>query len=193
MQRVDIYVLSKSEIERNYDAVFSRAGDVRRIRAATLSDRAAKLLCLGAGYLLDKYVTHGEISYNSFGKPYCEAAFFSLSHSIDIVVLAVCKGAEVGVDVEKRRTVNADLIPYCLSESETDLDFLDAFCAKESLAKAQGEGLRRDVKGVPALPQNGAVKWKGREFYRVAVNYDGYAMSVTASEPIEVVLNIEKI
>jgi hypothetical protein len=193
MQRVDIYVLSKSEIERNYDAVFSRAGDVRRIRAAGLSDSAAKLLCLGAGYLVDKYVTHGEMSYNEFGKPYCEAAYFSISHSIDVVVLAVCKGAEVGVDVEKRRQVNADLISYCLSESETDLDFLDAFCAKESLAKAQGEGLVRNVKGVPAMPQNGAVKWKGREFYRIAVKYDGYALSITASAPFEVVLKNEKI
>jgi 4'-phosphopantetheinyl transferase len=89
---------------------------------------------------------------------------FNLAHSRGLIVLAVCGGYEVGVDVEDRgrATSMPELAPLLLSAAEhqalEDVPeasrpevLLECWVRKEALLKATGDGLSRDPRGV-ALP-----------------------------------------
>ena len=92
------------------------------------------------------------------GKPYLEGSGslrFNVSRSDEIVVVAVIAGAEIGVDVERVRSIRRDLQiaeRFC-SEDEVDAlrgappalrarRFMELWTRLEALAKLDGEGLR---------------------------------------------------
>jgi 4'-phosphopantetheinyl transferase len=91
------------------------------------------------------------LALTAFGKPY-----FNLSHSGDLVALAVSVGDDVGVDVEAAAPANADeLVSIVLSEQERraferlpsalrPAAFLRCWTRKEALLKAAGTGLSSD-------------------------------------------------
>ncbi len=190
-EKINLIILTADEVAKNYAAAERIAGKERAERANRLKGED-KLLCIGAGCLIALYA--GEVDgYGPFGKPYSNAAFFSVSHTSGLVAIAVSKSAEVGLDIEKRVKKPASLIDFCLSDGEKGLDFFDAFCAKESLAKAVGKGITRGVKNIPAVPLDGAVEWEGGEYYRKRADIDGYACSVTARAPFDVVVKTAKI
>ena len=146
-----------------------------------------RLLSLCAGYLLFRYV--GGYTVDRFGKPKSDKCFFSLSHAGGLAAIAVGEKNELGLDLERKRTGpdTASLAGYCLSEEEKaafplDEDFLPAFVAKESLAKAEGRGLGKPVKAIPALPLNGAVLYENKTFYRHSFERNGYLFSVSQEE-----------
>jgi 4'-phosphopantetheinyl transferase len=89
---------------------------------------------------------------------------FNLSHAQGLIAVAVCRGREVGIDVEGRgRAVTVpELVPLLLSAAERlALEevpnalrpefLLECWVRKEALLKATGEGLARDLREV-ALP-----------------------------------------
>jgi 4'-phosphopantetheinyl transferase len=144
---------------------------------------------------------------NSFGKPFLEEALnalrlqFNVSHSGDIVFVAVSAGRQIGVDVERiRDDVETDCIAerFFSSREQADLAALpphercDAFfrcwSRKEAFIKARGEGLslplhRFDVSiGLGELPLLLATRPDPAEAGRWAiqdVHVDaGYAASV---------------
>jgi 4'-phosphopantetheinyl transferase len=93
---------------------------------------------------------------NAYGKPRldpaCDDIRFSLSHTDDLVAVALARGQEVGVDVEavSRDPDEAALVALALAPGEiVDLDgfadrrsrLLQLWVAKEALAKAVGVGL----------------------------------------------------
>ncbi|OYV49866.1 MAG: hypothetical protein B7X10_01615 [Burkholderiales bacterium 21-58-4] len=96
--------------------------------------------------------------YGEFGKPAlsCGADWhFNIAHSGDYALLAIARGHEVGVDIEKFRALTelASLARMVLSQSEAaqwqalpDEDRMSAFFAawtrKEAVTKAVGQGLR---------------------------------------------------
>jgi 4'-phosphopantetheinyl transferase len=96
-------------------------------------------------------------------KPTSDLAF-NLSHAHGLIALAVCRGHEVGIDVEWRERAGTmpELVPLLLSAAERqaleevpqarrpDL-LLDCWVRKEALLKATGEGLVRDLRQL-ALP-----------------------------------------
>lgn len=94
---------------------------------------------------------------HDFGKPFLTAADapqFNLSHSGDVVMLAVTRDRQVGVDVEKIRTVmyrasiaESNFTAHeqaFLSRHSAGLEneaFFRCWCRKESYIKAVGKGL----------------------------------------------------
>lgn len=89
---------------------------------------------------------------NPWGKPALEGGpFFNLSHSHDRAALAVCWTAEIGIDIERVRPVEAGVAEAFaaseratlarLSAAEWPAAFHRAWTRKEAVLKALGRGL----------------------------------------------------
>jgi len=118
----------------------------------------AILKCILAG-LLKVQEKDIEFQYSKNGKPWLRnnpALKFSLSHSEDIVVIAVSYGDEVGIDVEQldREVDLAKLQSYLFTQGELSIFqsisrqfqkkiFIHSWTKKEAFLKATGEGLTR--------------------------------------------------
>jgi len=87
-----------------------------------------------------------------YGKPFIPGGpEFSISHSGDVVVLAVTDAGAVGVDIEKIRAVNIEDYSRYLPEvadvhERYDIDrvnalFFDCWTQKEAILKGYGQGL----------------------------------------------------
>jgi 4'-phosphopantetheinyl transferase len=92
--------------------------------------------------------------YNEYGKPYLPGASlcFNLTHADGLAALAVASGRDVGVDIERVRVLNEDLIRWVMTEREqrrflklSPDDRIEAFfrcwTRKEAVVKAIGAGL----------------------------------------------------
>ena len=183
MQTVTVYTLHIDEI-KGKEAFLCASLPANRVdKARRFVSRDAEWLSLAAGYLISRYV--GDYRIDADGKPCADGIFFNVSHSGDVAALAVSTANEVGLDIEKiTDREDARLAAYCLCEGEYEAylggtPFLQLFTAKESLAKAEGHGLKRDVKSIPALPTDGAVVYLGRRYYRHPLALDGYLGAVT--------------
>jgi 4'-phosphopantetheinyl transferase len=103
--------------------------------------------------------------------PACDLAF-NLSHTNGLIALAVCRGGEVGIDVEwrGRAPTMPELAPSLLSAEELRAleellptrrqeVLLGCWVRKEALLKATGEGLSRDPREVvlPLVPRGPVV------------------------------------
>jgi 4'-phosphopantetheinyl transferase len=115
--------------------------------------------------VLSRYLPLGEsawtFSTNAYGRPRIANASalpedlrFNLSHSNDLVVLAVTRGREVGVDVESTRAqaVDAEVADHFFAPAEAaalaqlpperrHFRFLEYWTFKESYIKARGMGI----------------------------------------------------
>ena len=99
---------------------------------------------------------------NRYGKPFIATSVglprlnFSLSHSKDIAVVAICSTFDVGVDIESLdQTMITDPTDICLSRGEHDWlesrtpstrwhDFMKLWTVKEAYAKLVGQGIHLD-------------------------------------------------
>lgn len=127
-------------------------------------DRVSRLI---SAYFKRKYV--GEWELNAFSKPQGLKVYFNLSHCRGVVVMAL-SDSEVGIDAENVRRVERSLVEYVADKNELsfvtdDEDFFRLWTAKESLAKAQGEGLKKDLKKIPAFPFDGEKEYKGEKYF----------------------------
>ncbi|MBR5388752.1 MAG: 4'-phosphopantetheinyl transferase superfamily protein, partial [Clostridia bacterium] len=141
------------------------------------SDRVSRLF---SAYLKRKYIGTWLISKS--GKPVAEGKYFNLSHCDGAVVLAIAD-ADVGVDAEKPRKISDDLIARVAKGKERETagagGFLRVWTLKESLVKAQGDGIRGDLKDVPALPENGVKTYGGEKYFSYVTEYKGFTVAVT--------------
>ena len=183
MKKIKIVFLSADIVEKNIERAEAFVGDERRERANKLVVQNDRLLSLGAGYLIKRFV--GDYYIDENGKPRSDKTFFNVSHSGRLVGIALSIEAEVGLDLELSAEKNEKTAKYVLSESEFEAfklgtPFSTLFVAKESLAKAQGEGVRRDIKTIPALPLSGCVVYGGESYFRRGFERGDYCVSVTA-------------
>ena len=106
---------------------------------------------------------HGKPYLKSVGADRCVCPFphFNVSHSGDLLVVAVSKNLEVGVDVEKIRELkdrdkliaryfspNEQKIFRDLPESEKTKSFFFAWTQKEAYLKFLGKGISVDLKKI---------------------------------------------
>lgn len=135
--------------------------------AAEHKDEKKRVARLVSAYLKRKYVGEWETTEN--GKPVAKGKFFNVSHCENAVVMAIADG-DIGVDAEKVRAVNKSLIQYVATEEEyvriySDVEFFEVWTLKESLVKAQGDGVRENVKAIPSFPKNGVKTYKGEKYF----------------------------
>jgi 4'-phosphopantetheinyl transferase len=116
--------------------------------------------------------------YNQFGKPFisnvmCKPILFNLSHTEGMIVCAISRTHETGVDIERVRPLNkiADMKRYCLHEMErlevdskrTKQDkerlFFTYWTLKEAALKALGSGLNTPLHSLH-LTNSSENRWK---------------------------------
>jgi len=141
-------VLSSAEIERA-----ARFGTVA-LRTRYVLGRAALRQVLGA--VLECPPERVPLRRGHRGRPYIDGSpiDFNVSHTRDVAVIAVTRGARVGIDIEHQdRTANAARLAgklmtgrerLALGPSGTDdhrRRFLRAWTCKEAMSKATGDGI----------------------------------------------------
>jgi len=185
--------------ERERDAALRRAEDRARFRTGSALIRLAVARYLGtapADVAIDRSCVHCDRPH---GKPRVGGGLeVSVSHSGDLVALAVTRGHAVGVDVEQgRSTVDyRELAATVLAPIEAEwlatvddgalpAAFLRYWTRKEAIVKATGEGLRTPLASVVVTPPDAppaALHAGGIELFDLHPD-DGYAAAVAVLGP----------
>ena len=139
-----------------------------------------KVAHLVSAYFKRKYI--GEWQIAKSGKPFAEGKHFNVSHTQGAVVFVEAK-KEIGIDVERIRPTDEDLRRYISTNEEyaiitDDKSFFEIWTAKESLAKATGEGVA-SPSHIPALPLDGAKTHNGAPFFSQHAATNDCILSVT--------------
>lgn len=149
LEELGIDVHSRSEFKRNYmDMPDDRIKEIIKEKLGAELMIAAAMRSVGLEYMPPKY----ERTKN--GMPWCKEAFFSVSHTKN-VVCSIIGNTPVGVDVEIKRTINSGIARKILSETEkaeyavskSKNDFLlRHWTAKESCLKLSDRGIETNMR-----------------------------------------------
>jgi phosphopantetheinyl transferase len=132
-------------------------------------------------YLKNCYVKNYYL--NEKGKPISKDVKFNISHSHGIVVLALNKDREIGVDIELVRPSSNELKSRICSDFEynfatDDEKFMSIWTAKEAFLKMTGDGLIHDLKSINVLPLNSLKIIKNCSVFEKTININGYVISI---------------
>ena len=179
MDEVMLYILHTSLVKENYSFVLSFVDKKRIEKAERFVNEKDRLLCLGAGYLLKKYLPDEEPQTNENGKPYLlNGPCFNLSHSGEYVILGIHPSRDIGVDIERIDNNKLDAIKFVLIGEEKDITDRDSlfriWTNKESFIKCTSKHLM-DVRKISGLPLEGVRK----DCYSKSMISNGYALSIT--------------
>lgn len=126
----------------------------------------------------------------------------SISHSGEVVVVAVTRAGPVGVDIEQLgATDHTDLVSTVCTESEqpkvsTSMDFYAYWTRKEAVLKATGEGLARamtsiEVTAPGARPSLVSIDGTAKRACRMSdLHLDGYAGAVAVLSDVDVSFDV---
>ena len=128
-----------------------------------------------------------------------KSCFFNISHSKGYVVF-IKDDVPIGVDIEKIRQVEDDLINYISSSEEkkyitSDLKFYEIWTNKESLTKCLGTGIKEKIKDIPSLPLNDTKIYKEKTYRSITIKYLDSVITVTREsiEPFEIKIQEENL
>jgi len=173
--RCDVYVARLRDLRPTHHALLDDQERARaqRYRLAADRDRSllgAVLLRAAAARQLD--VRRAEIAVDRtcrrcgsyHGRPLLPGTGLhaSVSHSGDVVAVALTSCGPVGVDVEAVRTIDFDAIagsvctPAERVQVRAEADFFTIWTRKEAVLKATGEGLSRPMSDVHVAPPSSA-------------------------------------
>ena len=150
---------------------------------------------------VSQYFKHrfvGNYKLSKEGKPISNRLSFNISHSHEVVVIAMCKLADIGVDVEIIRPFKESMRKYISNAKEyeyikDDISFLEVWTSKESLSKAHGFGITRDVRTIPALPVNGQKEYLSNKYTSHTYHIDNTIVSITIRTRREFETEIHKL
>jgi 4'-phosphopantetheinyl transferase len=141
--------LSTTELARR-DRQFSREkGQLWAVSRGKVREQLAKLVGTTARSLVFEENEFGKLRIAS---PLAQGLDFSISHDGSSTVLAVCRGAEIGVDIEAVKTLSRAEMDWPLSprerdhlskvaETEVPRAFFRYWALKEAFIKALGLGV----------------------------------------------------
>lgn len=132
----------------------------------------------------NKYVGHYHT--NEFGKPLSNEKYFNVSHSKGYVAF-VSDQVPVGIDIEKVRNAEEDLIKFISSEKEKEYihdneTFFEIWTNKEALVKAIGSGIKDKISSIPGLPINGIRVYKDKTFMNKTIRVDDTIITVSRQD-----------
>jgi len=195
MTKVVVYLLHTSLVKNNLSFVENFISNKRREKAHKFVQEKDRLLSLGAGYLIKRYLPLEDLLETKSGKPYLkDGPFFNISHSGEYVVFAIHEEREVGVDIERIDEKKIDAIKYVLSDKEKSVDntntLFQMWSNKESLIKCLSTGIK-DIKIVEGLPLEGNRTINNEEHFVNSMIYNGYSLSVSlkGKEPFNIDIN----
>ncbi len=129
------------------------------------------------------------------GKPFIKGGpQFNISHSGDLVVLAITQRGCIGIDIEKIERVDPvdfaqhfpeviDLNGECANDYGHHF-FFECWTRKEAVLKGYGQGLLAPLEQV-TLKEDTALLFKTIWYTRKIMIQDGYCCHVAADEPID--------
>ena len=174
MQKLTIFYFDTNlyEIDELINHAFLYEKDLIEIEKYTNVE--AKKEKIISTHFKNKYV--GEYYINEYGKPLSNNICFNIAHSKGMVVF-VKDTHPIGIDIEKIREYKEELKRYISSDDENEyinnnINFYKIWTNKESLVKANGKGLRGDVKSIPALPINGKVTFEEKVYNRKSIDFE---------------------
>ncbi|MBE6821090.1 MAG: 4'-phosphopantetheinyl transferase superfamily protein [Ruminococcaceae bacterium] len=196
-----VYFVNITDVEENlFDIWYDRMDSIKKTSVLKMQSEHKRKLRIAADMLCRKGVSEFcgiaeneiAIGYTAAGKPYAEGlpVNFSISHSGDYAVCAV-SGSEIGIDVEKIRTVHPRAHEKFCTESEAryvngeENGFFKLWTLKEAYFKCTGTGLGADIKDV-SFEINGSeitCSEKGYEFSFFPVNEDYICSICKKAEP----------
>ena len=182
MVKVRVYVVYLDKIAKNTDEIEKVVGEEAK-ESERLKDENKKLLSLGGKFIRKALATGDKnVVVDEYGKPRCDGMFFNLSHSGELVGVAVCEQREVGFDLQRKIAESEKLVSACLNSDEKALlgkyGLTYLFSAKESLAKADGKGIGGNMRNIPALPFGGKKVFRSEEYYTRVFDFRGYCLCV---------------
>ena len=197
MAYLTVYILNTSQVKEHLAYILSLLDKGRIEKANKFVNEKDQLQCLGAGYLIKKYLPHKEILEYENGKPYfIGGPFFNISHSGNFVALAIHKTNEVGIDIEKIDEKKIEAIKFTLNESEKQVNDTESlfrmWSNKESLIKCMSSNLN-DIKKLNGLPLEGLRIVNGESYYCKTMIYNGYSLSVTLKQEESFGIDINQI
>jgi 4'-phosphopantetheinyl transferase len=207
----EVYVARRRYLHARHSALLDDYETERRARFRMEADRdrftlAAVLLRAVVGRCtgVDAWSVTVDRTCGRCGRPHgrprlpCAGLETSVSHSGDVVVVAVTAAGPVGVDVELVARGYAEVLPSVCTKAEqsfvrTPGDFYAYWTRKEAVLKATGEGLEREMTDVVVTPPGSAPSLVSLAGVRTLpccmadVLADGYAgaVAVLTSDPVE--------
>lgn len=96
-----------------------------------------------------------DLKYTEFGRPYLENNLnFNISHVNQWLICAISKDGQIGIDIEEIREINYHKLSKRyfhkneMQSIDNNKDFFGIWTKKEAILKAQGCGLRVELKQV---------------------------------------------
>ena len=173
-----------SVINNNKETILAQLPKEKAEQIMAIRNEKVRSLAIGSSFFKWIVLKDHPWTVNDKGKPIADSIHFNISHSYPWVIFAKDDSNEIGIDIENKKT-DQKLWEFCLSPEEledmekTKTPFLNYYTAKESLSKAQGEGLTNGIKNIPAIPLNGKVCFMDRTFYRHTIIWRNNSISVT--------------
>ena len=165
-----------------------------RLSFETFKNESVKKEKIVSTILKNKYI--GEYHLNEFGKPISDSAFFNISHSHGYIALVI-DHVPVGIDIEKVRPVEDNLKSYISNEEEknyirNDESFFEIWTNKESLVKANGNGINQKPISIPGLPVNGKRIYNNKTFFNKTIKYQDLVITVSREQSKDFDLEVMK-
>ena len=188
MNKVSIYLIDARELSFDELLTFTNLekNEISFLdKYHSVSTKKEKLISY---YFKKKYV--GEWYLGKDGKPLSNNVYFNISGSKGVVVLAISKDTDVGIDIEVLRPINKELIDYVCNDEElpfikSEVDFISIWTNKESVVKCLGTGIKNNLKNIPGLPLNGKKCFEGQTFYSKTIKYKDAVISLTINSDKE--------
>ena len=134
-----------------FDSLYQAQRSERKEKIDRMRFDSGKRLCLGASVVMEHALCYAgcddhDIVITPQGKPTVEGCFFSISHTDGVAVCAV-SDQEVGIDIERPRTLSDAVIKRAFTPHEIEMvgddteRFIRLWTIKESVMKWYGLGL----------------------------------------------------
>ena len=147
-------------------------------------------------YLKKKFIGNLFLSDNK--KPLSEIFKFNISHSNGLVALAINDTHEIGLDVEKIRSINENLINKVCSKDEidyinSDKNFFEIWTAKEAYLKMTGLGIISNLNLITILPLNSLKIVENCSVFEKTFAYKDYIISICMNTNEDFEITIEEL
>ena len=154
MKNVDIF-FSFLPQDFNENLYLSKLPVFLQKKITQITDSKTKKMAIFNKIVLQQILNNNleDLKYTDLGRPYLENhPNFNISHSNQIVICVISKDGKIGIDVEELKEINFQgLSKRYFHYNEQQLiknkkDFFKIWTRKEAILKAQGCGLRVELK-----------------------------------------------
>lgn len=192
MNKITIYYLNTEDIKNNEEYIISSISKERLEKANKHIIHDDYLLSIGGSYLIYQHLGEKTIHLTKNGKPYMDNVYFSISHSKEMVAIAI-SDKPIGLDIEYIRPLLMDITSTIATKEEQESihnneDLFKLWCLKESLSKCIGIGLNQGVKNLTA--KEGIYQYNDKIYVGKTTTYNGYQIAVTIKDDTEIELEL---